>query len=217
LGPGLLLSAIADIVGATGAVHGIDISEPLNAFARAHCRHQHWVEIDHGSATRLPYADDAFDRVLSTQVMEYVEDVDSAIRELYRVIKPGGQVVIVDTDWDSIVWHSDDVGRMNDVLTAWAQHAPHPHLPRTLAGRLHRAGFVITGRRVLPLFNPSFDENTYSNRMIDLIAAYVARLAGKQISQPEEWARNLRDIGTRGDYFFSINRYLFAASKPTEE
>jgi hypothetical protein len=44
-------------------------------------------------------------------------------------------VVIVDTDWDSIVWHSPNSERMNRVLGAWEQHAVNSHLPRTMSNR----------------------------------------------------------------------------------
>ena len=53
-GPGLLAAAMAAAVGATGAVSGIDRSEPLLAVARAQCASYPWVDFQYGDATQLP-------------------------------------------------------------------------------------------------------------------------------------------------------------------
>lgn len=212
-GPGFLAAAIAEVVGIAGAVHGVDISEPLLAVARAHCAHQSWVGFSRAYATQLPFQDHGFDAVVSTQVLEYVPDVDAALAEIYRVVRPAGRAVIVDTDWDSIVWQSSDRERMNRVLAAWEQHAADSHLPRTLANRLRRAGFRVESQRIMPLYNHDYDPNTFSNRIIDLIVPFVSGRNGIADAHAVAWARDLRESGERGDYFFSLNRYLFVARK----
>jgi len=211
-GPGFLAGTIAEEVGSSGAVHGVDISEPLLAVARAHCAHQSWVEFRQADATRLPFPDQAFDAVISTQVLEYVRDVDAALSEIHRVVRPAGRVVLVDTDLDSIVWHSPDQERMRRVLAAWEQHAADAYLPRTLATKLRRAGFRVESQCVLPLFNPSYDPNSFSNRIMDLIVPFVTGRNGITPDEAEGWAHALRQAGERGDYFFSLNRYLFVAT-----
>ncbi len=213
-GPGFLTSILAEAVGPEGSITGVDISEPLNEAARAHCSHQGWVEILHGHAANLPLASAAVDAAISTQVFEYVADLDAAIDEVFRVVRCGGRLAVVDTDWDSIVWHSSDRGRMNEILMAWEKHASQPRLPRILAGKLRRAGFSVEVQQVVPLFNPEFNQNTYSNRLIDLIVPFVTGHADIPIAEANAWAHDLRQSGERGDYFFSLNRYLFIATKP---
>jgi arsenite methyltransferase len=212
-GPGFLASAIADLVGSSGAVCGVDISTPLIAVARAHCAHQPWVEFSHTDATQLPFPDHAFDAVISTQVLEYISDVDAALAEIHRVTRPDGRVVIVDTDWDSIVWKSPNRERMHRILAAWTQHATDAFLPRTMANRLRRAGFRVVSQQIIPLFNPDFDPNTYSARMIDMLVSFVTGRNGITRDEAEGWAQDLRKAGERGEYFFSLNRYLFVARK----
>ena len=80
-------------------------------------------------ATALPYPDRSFDAAVCVQVLEYVKDIGAALSELYRVLRPGGRTVIVDTDWDSLVWHASDPGLMHRVLRAWDEHLHDPHLP----------------------------------------------------------------------------------------
>ncbi|CAM5662188.1 demethylmenaquinone methyltransferase [Streptomyces avidinii] len=53
-----------------------------------------WLPLTAGDATKLPFKDDAFDTVTISFGLRNVQDTDAALRELYRVTKPGGQVII---------------------------------------------------------------------------------------------------------------------------
>ena len=53
-----------------------------------------WLPFTAGDATRLPFKDDIFDAVTISFGLRNVQDTDAALRELYRVTKPGGRVVI---------------------------------------------------------------------------------------------------------------------------
>jgi arsenite methyltransferase len=80
--------------------------------------------------------------------------------------------VILDTDWDSIVWNTADSVRMNHILAVWDEHVANFHLPKTLARNFCEAGFQIETQQIIPIFNPDFDPNTFSNRLIDLIIPF---------------------------------------------
>jgi len=214
-GPGFLALSIAEKTGSTGVVRGIDVSKPMIELARDYCADQPWTDFSQADATNLPFPDNSFDAAVSTQVLEYVRDVDRALAEMYRVVRPAGRVVIVDTDWDSIVWHSSDRELMNRVLAAWEEHAADPYLPRTLVDKLIRAGFCMESQEVIPLFNPSFDPDTYSNRIIDLIVPFVIGRLNIGRDEANDWAEKLRSTGNEGEYFFSLNRYLFVAKRPS--
>jgi len=212
-GPGFLAAEIAKATGPAGSVHGLDISEPMVDLARHHCTQLPWVTFSRADATQLPYPDNSFDAAITTQVLEYVSDVDAAVAEIHRVLRPAGRVVIVDTDWDSMVWHSSNRSRMDRVLAAWEEHAADPYLPRTLSNRLAGAGFDVELQEVVPILNASFDRNTYSNRLIDLIVSFVSGRSGISADEAQIWANELREKPGEGQYFFSLNRYLFLAVK----
>jgi len=172
-GPGLLLAQMRELVGEQGELCGIDVSESMIALAKQRCAAWSNVDIGPGDVTRLPCGDASFDAAVCTQVYEYVADVDMALSELCRVLKPGGRAVIVDTDWESCVWHSSDSARMRRVLEAWDLHCPHPHLPRSLRRRLQRAGLDDIRCAALTLLNAEFAADTYSFGMIDVIARSI--------------------------------------------
>ncbi|HEY7631977.1 MAG TPA: methyltransferase domain-containing protein [Thermoleophilaceae bacterium] len=210
-GPGYLASEMAEAVGQDGFVLGVDPSPSMLAIAerRDRVRGAARVKLEEGSATGLPSPDDSFDVAVSTQVYEYVPDMEAALAEVRRILKPRGRLAILDTDWDSIVWRSSDDERMTRVLRAWDEHLAHPHLPRDLPKMLTGAGFTLRRSEVVPVLNVGYERQTYSAGVLGMIAEFVS---GRQGVTPEEasaWEDDLRSLGP--DYFFSLNRYLFVA------
>src|SRR4051794_39202750 len=107
-GPGFYVVDILDIVGANGSVTGVDASAAMLAIARRKAADRPNVRLLEGQATKLPVGDGSVDRAISVQVFEYLSDVDAALAELMRVVRPGGRVVIWDIDWSTLSWHSSD-------------------------------------------------------------------------------------------------------------
>ena len=212
-GPGFLACEMAEEAGPGGTVRGIDPSEAMLSVARRRrpAAGSAPVEFGQGQATELPFADGAFDVLTSTQVYEYVDDMPTALAEAYRVLRPGGRLLVLDTDWESIVWRSSDADRMRKVLAAWDEHLADPHLPRRLTGLLEEAGFTVTRRSAIPLFNAGYDPGTYSAGLIGFIAAFVPGRAGVSAAEARAWAEDLAGLGA--GYFFSLNRYLFLADR----
>jgi arsenite methyltransferase len=196
-GPGFLADEMAEEVGPEGRVHGIDPSESMLAIAR---RRDRPVEYAAGDALALPFADAAFDAAVATQVYEYVPDMPAALAEVRRVLRPGGRLLILDTDWDSIVWHSSDRERMLRVLAKWNDHLADPYLPRRLPRLLRAAGFELRNAAIIPILNQGADTDVFSRGLLAVIADFVG---------DPEWADDLTSLGD--DYFFSLNRYVFVA------
>ena len=198
-GPGFLADEMAAEVGTEGAVHGLDPSEAMLAIAR---RRETGVEYAVGDANSLPYDDETFDAVVSTQVYEYVPDMPAALTEARRVLRPGGRLLILDTDWDAVVWHSSDRDRMLRVLEKWNDHLADPYLPRRLPALLRDAGFELASTTIIPILNQGPETATLSHGVMPLIADFVS---------DQGWKEDLLAMGE--DYFFSLNRYVFVAYK----
>jgi arsenite methyltransferase len=213
-GPGLLTKDIAATVGAEGAAVGIDVSAPMIGIARKRCEDFSWARFEVADATSLPFDDNSFDVGVSTQVYEYVADIPAALAELYRVTRPGGRVVIVDTDYDSWVVHTSNQERFARVRAAWDDHFVHAGLPRVLIPELRKAGFVVTAQEVIPMLNTEYHPNTYSYGMVQFVADFAA--ANKNVGREEAdaWKADLGQLGARGEFFYSLNRYLFVARRP---
>ena len=164
--------------------------------------------------TELGPSDASFDAVVCTQVAEYVPDVDRVLTEAFRVLKPGGRTIFVATDWDGVVWHSDDRARMAAVMTAWEAHCAHPRLPRSMASRLIRCGFHLDGASVFPILNLRYDDEGYSKGLAQGIRDFLGRPGGVSADDLREWHSEFERLTAAGQYFFSTSRYIFRASKP---
>lgn len=211
-GPGFLVASLGERVGTGGAVHGLDPSAPMNEIARRLTAARPQVTIDEGDALAMPYPDGAFDAATSTQVYEYVADIAAAFTELRRVVRRGGRVLILDTDWDSVVWHVADRDRHRRIMAAWDGHLADPHLPCTLPGHLRRAGFAVTARTVVPIVNGVLEPETYSAYTMTTIARYAEGRHGITRADTDAWMADLRARAAEGDYLFSVNRYCFLAT-----
>jgi SAM-dependent methyltransferase len=212
-GPGFLAAEMALAVGPGGAVHGADLSPAMLEIAgrREPGPGAAPIELSRQDVLALALPDAAFDAAVCTQVYEYVADMPAALAEARRVLAPGGRLLILDTDWDSIVWRSDDDARMGRVLSAWDEHLTHRDLPRRLPELLAGAGFALRDAAVVPILNIGDSAQTYSAGMIDLIAGFVPGRRGVDEAEARAWADDLRAMGPR--YFFSLSRYLFVATR----
>jgi len=213
-GPGLLAYDMAKTVGSDGRVCGVDLSEPMLAMSRRRCLDRSWVEIKKADATKLPFADDRFDAACAIQVYKFVQDIPIALAELYRVLRPGGRAVILDTDYDSLVIHIVNRKLTQRILAAWDEHFVHPDLPRVLSSQLRGASFAIWRREVMPIFNPEYHMNTYSYGLIGFMASFAVGRNGVTQDEADAWVAELHELGKQGKYFFSLNRYMFVVVKP---
>jgi ubiquinone/menaquinone biosynthesis C-methylase UbiE len=97
-GPGTLARDIARSLPRL-EVYGIDLSEDMIRLAREHAKREQVeerVHFDIGNIAHLPYPDRSFDLVVSTISMHHWHELEQPLRDLYRVLRPGGQLWIYD-------------------------------------------------------------------------------------------------------------------------
>lgn len=96
-GTGVLARAASERVGAAGRVVGLDPNPGMLRVAEELAPGAEWRE---GVAESLPFPDESFDRVLSQFGLMFFQDRPQAVREMRRVLAPGGRLVIA--VWDSL-------------------------------------------------------------------------------------------------------------------
>ncbi len=94
-GTGVVARHAAQQLGTNGKVTGIDLNPVMLEVARAQAaRSDVIVEWHQGEAGALPFDDATFDVVLCQQGLQFFPDKVGALREMHRVLVPGGRVVI---------------------------------------------------------------------------------------------------------------------------
>jgi arsenite methyltransferase len=211
-GPGFHLVELAEQVGPTGAVTGIDASPQTLALARRRTQGRGNVTLHQADATALPVPDAGFDAALSVQVLEYVADPDAALAELHRALRPGGRLVVWDVDWATVSLHSSDAARTARMLRAFDRHLAHPSLPQTLTARLRSVGFGEIGVQGHAFVTNELLPDAYGGSVVPLIAQYVANQEGNE-DEATAWLADQRELGERGEFFFACIQFCFTATR----
>lgn len=212
-GPGFYVPEILDRVGDEGAVTAVDLSPAMLAMTRKRLDGRAGAVLAEGSATSIPAEAASQDRVVSVQVMEYVPDIDAALAEIRRVLKPAGRLVVWDIDWSTLSWHALDEARMERMTAAWDRHLVHPALPRTLAASLARAGFSDVRREGHVFACTSMDPEAFGGYIPSMIRKYLAGLADVPRDEATAWLDELQQLDAEGRYSFAVVQFCFTATR----
>lgn len=89
-GTGIVARVLRERLGGGARITGLDVNAGMLAKARSIAPDIEWVE---GSAISLPFADGSFEVVIAQQVLQFVPDRAHAMREIRRVLVPGGRLI----------------------------------------------------------------------------------------------------------------------------
>jgi len=146
------------------------------------------------SGDTLPYADASMDAVLIYDVLEHVTDVQGVLREIYRVLKPGGifyASVPCEGDWTSL-WHlCRSLGWKGDLTRKYAGHINY-FSRKSLRAAYAQAGFTSIRFR--------YSEHVLGQLLIFVAFNLMDRAARKQ---------GLNQINGE-DYFEQVNEHITA-------
>jgi ubiquinone/menaquinone biosynthesis C-methylase UbiE len=149
-GAGTDTCEVARSVTPSGSVVGLDRSARMVEEARRRASELGVAaEFIEGDAAELPFPDATFDRCRAERVLAFLEDPAPAVRELARVTRPDGLVVVSEIDLGTIFLTGPDDEVADALLEAFAAGLPNGRIGR----QLHRA-FVEAGLedvRCLPL------------------------------------------------------------------
>lgn len=129
---------------------GIDPSGKLLDYARAEAAANGWAaDIRHGFGEAIPFADNTFDTAVCTYTLCSVQDQAQVVRELRRILKPGGKLLFLEHGRAP----DADVARWQERIEPyWKPLAGGCHLTRPITEAVRAGGFAIQpmGARYLP-------------------------------------------------------------------
>ncbi|MBC5637072.1 demethylmenaquinone methyltransferase [Ornithinibacillus sp. BX22] len=97
--------SLAEAVGSKGNVIGLDFSQNMLSVAKEKNEELNYdnLEFVHGNAMELPYEDNSFDFVTIGFGLRNVPDYMTVLKEMYRVVKPGGVVACLETSQPTMI------------------------------------------------------------------------------------------------------------------
>jgi SAM-dependent methyltransferase len=218
-GVGVLLPALAQLVGSTGKVVGVDYSPDL--LARAHQRvleagYADTVELVEADAQRLPFEDGSFDAAHVERVLIHVPDADLAIREMRRVVRPNGWVVAAEPDNMGVrIDHPLDPEGMSILTDTEMRQMQHPSMGLELNRRFAIAD--LHDREIIPMVD--FD-GTYDDSAAEVDRATMALAVADGKITPERGEAviaYLLEAGARGEYAWLGTMVIAAGRVPAED
>ena len=212
-GTGDVVRALAGLVGAHGTVVGIEPSATMLDEARRRTgESSHNVEFRSGDIARLDFDDATFDGVTCERVFQHLDTPDAALAELVRVIRPGGRIVVIDTDWGMHAIHGADPQLTSRVVQCWAANAANGWSGRRLPGL-----FVHAGLPEPAVVAETFTSTDGHRPMVPPFTtmAVVAEQSGALSSdEAHTWLAQLADAGERGQFFWAVTMFAVAGARP---
>lgn len=189
---------IADhVTGPTGLAAGIDISQAMVGVAQQRAAQRPELAFRVGDAGAIPYPDGYFDAARSERVFLYLPDRLATIREMMRVTRPGGRVVLMDTDVDCTAIYSNNPALARKMTSLMAASLPNPYSGRELPSLAKQAGLKNVTSEVLGVKTPY--EFLKLAMPDSLYGAAEKGLCGRQ--EVDEFLAGQAELHARGDFF----------------
>lgn len=217
-GPATDTLALASRVGATGRVCGVDIDPDQIALAREKAVAagvEGWTTHQVIAGQQLPFDSNYFDAARSERVFQHNRDADTLLKEMVRVTKPGGAIIVLDTDWSTM--------SIDTELVDTEQKLKKFHVEKVI-----KNGY--SGRKLRGMFI----QNGLNDIMVELAPAYItdydvsrlmtwyeiteqAALKAGIISRDElsAFQAELEKRNSEGIFFATLLQILVAGRKPT--
>lgn len=161
-GTGVFLPGLAALVGSEGRVVGLDhspafLEESQKRLADASLSDQ--VELVEGDAHNLPFADATFDAAHCERVLMHLQDPALAIREMQRVVRPGGRVLVAEVYAAGARMDHPDPEAEKLISAGLVSGIRNTSMGIALRGLFVETGFTDVGGEVVGFFEESLDED----------------------------------------------------------
>jgi ubiquinone/menaquinone biosynthesis C-methylase UbiE len=174
---------LANEYGAFAEVVLVDASEVHVRAAREQLATDRRIEVRLGDALALPAEDGAFDVAVMVRVLHHFSDPEPVVRELARVVRPGGYLVLEYANKRNL----KSIARRVLRRQGWSPFEPgsveyrpfhHDHAPSSVRRALRRTGFTIERTRAVSLFRLPFVTRHLSPLLVQAEAVLQEPIGG---------------------------------------
>lgn len=212
--------ALATDLGAAGEVVGVDASERMLRVARASaadvpCRTRFTV----GDACALDEPDDAFDAVRSERLLQWLSDPAVAVAEMVRVVRPGGRISLIDTDWSTFAIDVGDeliAAPVRDVMGT--EHHRASHVGRRLHELVTAAGCIPLARteatQTWTTWDPDASPAPLGCFSMDSLADDLVAGGRLAATDRQPFVSTIREAARRGRFGMRLTMFAVVAKVP---
>lgn len=212
--------ALAHDLGATGALVGVDASAEMIAGARQRASGTtSAVRFDVSDAVALAAPDDAFDAVRSERLLQWVPEPERAVAEMARVVRAGGLVSLIDTDWSTFELQvgDDDLARTVREALRLERHRPS-NIGRRLSDLAEAAGLQpsahTTATETWTEWDPDREPAPAGCFSMSSLADDLVERGHLTAAARDAFVSTVHDAARRGQFSMSLTMFAVVASSP---
>ena len=169
---------------------------------------------------KLEFDDNTFDFIFSADMFECVSDKDLLVSEIHRILKPGGAVICINCDWDSVTYNGENKELISKAIHAYAV-TKQPWMDdidswigRRMYGIFNKSKLFESFVSVHNVVETEYKEGTFGYDLSKDIAWLFEKNTGT-LSEKEYYGfiDNLKSSKKEGTYIFSKPYYIYKGFK----
>ncbi len=169
---------------------------------------------------KLKFPDDTFDFIFTKDMFECVSDKDFLVSEIHRILKPGGVVISVNCDWDSVTYNGENKELISKVVHAYAV-TKQPWMDdldswigRRMYGFFNKSKLFESSVSVFNVVETKYTETTFGYDLsVDIAWLYKENTGAISKEEYDEFIDNLESAQKDGRYIFSKPYYIYKGIK----
>lgn len=219
VGCGMADQAVAYAL-AGASVTAVDPSEGMLDAARERAtRADVTIHFGPGDATALAFDSDTFDACRSERVLQWIPDMAAAIDEMRRVVRPGGRICAVDTDWRTLAADLSDLGLTRKLGDAFlAMRGPSAAAGGRLLNLFRDAGLVdvdcTADAHVWTRWDPTVEPNPPGLFPVQVVVPQLAELGLMTAEDSDALVDGLSVTGAADRFFMSLTMVAVCGRVP---
>ena len=169
---------------------------------------------------KLEFSDNTFNLVFTKDMFECVSDKDFLVSEIYRILKPGGVVISVNCDWDSISYNGENKDLITKAVHAYAitkqswMEDLDSWIGRRMYGFFNKSKLFESSVSVHNVIETEYTEGTFGYDLsLDIAWLYKENTGALNEEDYNEFINNLQSAQKEGCYIFSKPYYIYKGIK----
>lgn len=196
---------------------GVDINDK----GFKNIKHPKFIELKvMDCSKKLDLYDNTFDFVFTMDMFECVTDKDFLIKEIHRILKPGGTVICVNCDWESITYNGENKGLISKAINAYAV-TKQPWMDdldswigRRMYGFFNKSKLFESSINIHNIVETEYKEGFCGYDFSKEIAWLFEENTGAFSKEEyDEFIKNLESAQQNGSYIFSKPYYIYKGIK----